>query len=97
MTGIYNVVDDEPAPVSEWLPYLAEAVGAKRPFRVPAWLGRLIAGEAAAQWMMEGRGASNRKAKRGLGLQLKWPSWREGFHHLGGTAAGAPRQMAKAA
>jgi nucleoside-diphosphate-sugar epimerase len=78
-SGIYNIVDDEPAKVSEWLPYLAQAVGAKPPLRVPVWLGRLLAGDAAAQWMTEGRGASNAKAKRKLGLQLAWPTWREGF------------------
>jgi nucleoside-diphosphate-sugar epimerase len=77
--GIYNVVDDEPAPVAEWLPYLAEAVGAKRPRRVPAWLGRLAAGEAAVRWMTAGRGASNAKAKRELGWQPTWRSWRRGF------------------
>ncbi|HEY8468110.1 MAG TPA: NAD(P)-dependent oxidoreductase, partial [Longimicrobiales bacterium] len=79
--GIYNITDDEPARVAMWLPYLAEIVGAKRPLRVPAWLGRLLAGEAAVQWMTEGRGAANAKAKRELGWQPKWPSWREGFLH----------------
>ena len=77
--GVYNVVDDEPAPVAEWLPFLAEAVGAKPPLRVPAWLGRLAAGEAAVRWMTTGRGASNAKAKRELGWQPKYPSWRQGF------------------
>jgi 2-alkyl-3-oxoalkanoate reductase len=77
--GIYNIVDDEPAPVAEWLPYLAKSVGAKRPRRVPAWLGRLAAGEAAVRWMTEGRGASNAKAKSELGWQPRWPSWRQGF------------------
>jgi 2-alkyl-3-oxoalkanoate reductase len=79
--GLYNIVDDEPAPVSEWLPYLAEVVGAKPPRHVPLWLGKLMAGEALATMMTEGRGASNAKAKRELGWQLLYPSWRQGFVH----------------
>lgn len=87
--GVYNIVDDEPAKVSEWLPYFAKAVGAKPPLRLPAWLGRLVAGDAVVQWMNEGRGASNAKAKRELGLQLRFPTWREGFRFgLGAMAAG---------
>ncbi|HEY8548061.1 MAG TPA: NAD(P)-dependent oxidoreductase [Acidimicrobiales bacterium] len=78
--GVFNVVDDEPAPVSEWLPVLAEAVGAKRPRRVPRWLGRLLAGEAAVMAMTELRGASNLKAKRVLDWLPEHPTWREGFH-----------------
>ncbi|HET9610294.1 MAG TPA: NAD(P)-dependent oxidoreductase [Acidimicrobiales bacterium] len=77
--GIYNIVDDEPAPVSEVLPVLAAAVGAKRPLRVPAWVGRLAGGKAAVMLMTEVRGASNDKAKRELGWQLRYPSWRQGF------------------
>jgi nucleoside-diphosphate-sugar epimerase len=77
--GLYNIVDDEPAPASEWLPYLADAVGAKPPRHLPLWLGRLMAGEALATMVTEGRGASNAKAKRELGWQLLYPSWREGF------------------
>ena len=77
--GIYNIVDDEPAPVSEWLPVLAAAIGAKPPMRVPRWLGRLAAGELAVVAMTELRGASNDKAKRELGWQLRYPSWRQGF------------------
>lgn len=77
--GIYNIVDDEPAKVSEWLPYFAESVGAKPPLRLPSWLGLILAGKAAVQWMNEGRGASNAKAKRELGLKLTFPTWREGF------------------
>ena len=77
--GIYNVVDDDPAPVSEWLPALAAAVGAKPPRKVPRWLGRLVAGEGAVVLMTESRGASNAKAKRELGWQLRYPSWRSGF------------------
>ena len=77
--GVYNIVDDEPAPVREWLPVLASALGAKPPRRIPLWLGRLVAGEAAAIMMTEVRGSSNAKAKRELGLQLRYPSWRLGF------------------
>jgi nucleoside-diphosphate-sugar epimerase len=77
--GVYNVVDDEPAPISDWLPALAKAVGAKPPRRVPLWLGRLAGGEVAAIMMTELRGASNTKAKRELGWKLRYPSWREGF------------------
>ena len=77
--GIYNIVDDDPAPVREWLPVLASALGAKPPRRVPRWLGRLAAGEAAAIMMTDVRGASNAKAKRELGWQLRYPSWRLGF------------------
>ena len=77
--GIYNIVDDEPAPVSEWLPALAAAIGAKPPRRVPAWLGRLLAGEQAVSMMTEVRGASNAKAKRELDWQPAYASWREGF------------------
>jgi nucleoside-diphosphate-sugar epimerase len=77
--GIYNIVDDEPAPVREWLPVLASALGAKPPRRVPRWLGRLLAGEAATAMMTEARGASNEKAKRELGWKPRYASWRQGF------------------
>jgi len=77
--GIYNIVDDEPAAVREWLPVLAGALGAKPPRRVPRWLGRLAAGEAATAMMTDARGASNAKAKRELDWQLRYPSWRLGF------------------
>jgi nucleoside-diphosphate-sugar epimerase len=77
--GIYNVVDDEPAPVSDWVPVLAAAVGAKRPRRVPRWVGRLAAGEWATVAMTEIRGAANDKTKRDLDWQLRYPSWRQGF------------------
>jgi nucleoside-diphosphate-sugar epimerase len=77
--GVFNIVDDEPAPVSEWLPYLAECAGAKPPRRVPAWLARLLAGEMVVGMMTEGRGFSNVKAKRELGWELRYPSWRLGF------------------
>jgi nucleoside-diphosphate-sugar epimerase len=77
--GVFNIVDDEPAPASEWLPYLAECAGAKPPRRVPAWLARLLAGDMAVGIMTEGRGFSNAKAKRELGWELRYPSWRQGF------------------
>src|SRR5690606_18012405 len=77
--GVYNIVDDEPAPASERLPYLATCAGAKPPMRVPAWLARLLAGEVAVRVMAEGRGVSTAKAKRALGWELRYPSWREGF------------------
>jgi nucleoside-diphosphate-sugar epimerase len=77
--GVYNVTDDEPAPVSEVLPALAEAVGAKPPRRIPRWLGRLFAGEGGVIMMTELRGAANAKAKRELGWELRYPSWRLGF------------------
>jgi 2-alkyl-3-oxoalkanoate reductase len=85
--GVYNVTDDEPAPVSEWLPYLADAVGAKRPMRVPAWLGRLAAGSVAVRWMTEGRGSSNEKAKRELDWRPGWRTWRDGFRRGLGASA----------
>jgi nucleoside-diphosphate-sugar epimerase len=77
--GVFNIVDDEPAPVSEWLPYLAACAGAKPPMRVPKWLARMLAGEAAVTMMTEGRGFSNAKARRELGWELRYPSWRQGF------------------
>jgi 2-alkyl-3-oxoalkanoate reductase len=77
--GIYNIVDDEPARVRDWLPELARALGAKPPRRVPRWLGRLAAGEAGVVMMTDIRGASNAKAKRELGWQPRYASWREGF------------------
>jgi nucleoside-diphosphate-sugar epimerase len=80
--GLYNIADDDPAPTSEWLPHLAEAVGAKPPMRVPKWLARLLAGPVPVQWMTEGRGSSNAKAKRELDWQPKWQSWRDGFPTL---------------
>ena len=77
--GVYNVVDDDPAPVAEWLPALARTLGAKKPMRVPRFIGRLFAGEAGALMMTELRGASNAKAKRELGWRPAHPSWRQGF------------------
>ncbi|MFH8736746.1 NAD-dependent epimerase/dehydratase family protein [Streptomyces sp. NPDC017964] len=77
--GVFNIVDDEPAPAGEWLPYLAQCAGAKPPLQVPKWLARLLAGEVAVRMMTEGRGFSNAKAKRELGWELRHPSWRQGF------------------
>ncbi len=77
--GVYNVVDDDPAPVAEWLPALAQQLGAKKPVRVPRFIGRLFAGEVGVVMMTEIRGASNAKAKRELGWSPAHPSWRPGF------------------
>jgi nucleoside-diphosphate-sugar epimerase len=77
--GVFNIVDDEPAPVAAWLPYLAECAGAKPPRRVPTWLVRLLAGEMVVGMMTEGRGFANAKAKRELRWELRYPSWRQGF------------------
>ena len=85
--GVYNIVDDEPAQVAEWLPALAQILGAKAPMRVPRFLGRLLAGETGAVMMTELRGASNAKAKRELGWRPAHASWRQGF--AGMTAEGA--------
>jgi nucleoside-diphosphate-sugar epimerase len=79
--GLYNVVDDDPAPVAEWLPALAEALGAKPPWRIPRWLGRLAAGGGAVTLMTEVRGASGAKAKRELAWEPRYPSWRTGFRN----------------
>ena len=77
--GVYNVVDDDPAPVAEWLPALAQTLGAKKPMRVPRFIGRLFAGEAGVVMMTEVRGSSNAKAKRELAWRPAHPSWRQGF------------------
>ncbi|MEV0660717.1 NAD-dependent epimerase/dehydratase family protein [Actinomadura luteofluorescens] len=77
--GAYNVADSDPAPVAEWLPYLAEVAGAKPPLRMPTWLGRLLAGEFAVAQMTGARGVSNEKAKKELGWEPRYDSWREGF------------------
>ena len=77
--ALYNIVDDEPAPVREWLPVLAEALGAKPPRRFPRWLARLFAGEAAVMLGTQARGASNAKAKRELAWEPRYASWRQGF------------------
>ncbi|HZO50150.1 MAG TPA: NAD(P)-dependent oxidoreductase [Gaiellaceae bacterium] len=101
-TGVFNVVDDEPARVAEWLPYLAEVLGAKPPRRVPVWLARLVAGETVVSMMTQIRGSSNAKAKRELAWQPRWASWRDGFRDgLRGsrpspTAQAQPRQPSTA-
>jgi nucleoside-diphosphate-sugar epimerase len=80
--GIYNIVDDDPAPVHAWLTELAAMLGAKPPFRVPAWLGRLAAGEHIVVMMTQSRAGSNVKAKRELGWSPRHPSWRQGFAEI---------------
>jgi nucleoside-diphosphate-sugar epimerase len=87
--GIYNIVDDEPAPVREWLPVLASVLGARPPRHVPRWLARLVAGEGAVMMGTESRGASNAKAKRELGWTPRYPSWRQGFP----AAYGQPKPL----
>lgn len=77
--GVFNIVDDDPAPAAEWLPYLAECAGARPPLRIPVWAARLLAGAQAVVIMTEGRGFSNAKAKRELGWEPRYPSWRQGF------------------
>jgi nucleoside-diphosphate-sugar epimerase len=77
--GVYNVVDDEPAPIAEWLPYYAKILGAKPPRRTPRWLARLVAGEFAAYSMTQLPGASSRRAQRELGWTPRYPTWRQGF------------------
>jgi nucleoside-diphosphate-sugar epimerase len=77
--GVYNVVDDEPAPTREWLPAYAEAIGARRPLRFPLWLARLVAGKAAAGMSTTLPAATNARAKRELGWEPRWPTWRSGF------------------
>ncbi|MGH7015443.1 MAG: NAD-dependent epimerase/dehydratase family protein, partial [Stellaceae bacterium] len=79
LAGIYNIVDDEPAPMREWLPALASALGAKPPRHVPLWLAGLVAGKGMVMMAVGSRGASNAKAKRELGWTLRYPSWRQGF------------------
>jgi 2-alkyl-3-oxoalkanoate reductase len=85
--AIYHIVDDEPAPMSEWLPVFADVLGAKRPWRAPAWLAAVIAGGAMAAMATQSRGASNAKAKRELGWTLQYPSWRQGFAAAYGPGA----------
>ena len=89
--GMYNIVDDDPAPVREWLPYLAALIGAKPPRHLPVWLGRLAVGEAGVLLMTQTQGSSNAKAKRDLGWSPCWPSWREGFR---AALAGEPAKRA---
>jgi nucleoside-diphosphate-sugar epimerase len=96
--AIYNIVDDDPAPMREWLPVLAHVLGAKPPRRLPAWLARLVAGEAAVVMGTESRGASNAKAKHELGWTPRYPSWRTGFKasYATASASDAPRPRAAA-
>jgi nucleoside-diphosphate-sugar epimerase len=84
--GLYNICDDEPAPVSEWLLFLASVIGAKTPRRIPGWLGRMAIGSHGVALMTEIRGASNRKAKSQMDWKLKWPTWRKGFREGLGNA-----------
>jgi len=95
VAGIYNIVDDEPAPAREWLPYLAKTLGAKPPRHFPAWLARLFGGELAVMMGTELRAASNAKAKREIGLTLRYPSWRQGFMatYFEGVAIPTPLQI----
>jgi 2-alkyl-3-oxoalkanoate reductase len=77
--GVYNIVDSDPAPVADWLPYLAKVAGAKPPLRVPVWVGRLLAGDFVVTQMTTARGSSNDKARKYLGWEPRYASWREGF------------------
>jgi nucleoside-diphosphate-sugar epimerase len=95
--GIYNIVDDDPTPSREFIPAIAEALGAPSPLHIPAWLGRLLAGNVAVTMMTEGRGSSNAKAKRELGWQPIWPSWRDGFRHGLDTPVPLAKRAATAA
>jgi nucleoside-diphosphate-sugar epimerase len=90
--GVYNIVDDEPTPLSEWLPVLADVLGAKPPRRFPVWLARPLAGEAVVMMGTDARGASNAKAKRVLGWDPRYPSWRQGFVAAYAGTAPAPRR-----
>jgi len=89
--AVYHIVDDEPAPMRDWLPVFADVLGAKRPWRAPDWLAALIAGGAMTEMATQSRGASNAKAKRELGWTLRYPSWRQGFAAAYGPApSGTP-------
>jgi nucleoside-diphosphate-sugar epimerase len=90
--AIYNIVDDEPAPVREWLPVLADALGAKPPRHFPRWLARLFAGDVGVMMGTSARGASNAKAKHELGWELRYPSWRQGFVAAYASTAPAERR-----
>lgn len=96
--AVYNITDDEPAPLREWLPVLADALGAKPPRHVPLWLGRLFAGEPGVVMATTARGASNERAKRELGWEPRYPSWRRGFAEVyRNLTASIPRQSSSAA
>ncbi len=86
--GVYNVTDDDPARAREWIPGLAEALGAGRPFKAPAWVARIAAGPDAVRVMTTQRGASNARIREELGWRPKYPDWRAGFP----TMSGSPRQ-----
>ena len=94
--AIYNITDDEPAAMSEWLPVLASALGARPPFRAPAWAARLMVGEEMARMSLECRGASNARAKKELGWTLRYPSWRQGFAASYGSSEGGRDPAEKA-
>jgi nucleoside-diphosphate-sugar epimerase len=98
LEGIYNVTDDEPAKVAEWLPYLAQVLGAKAPLHIPVWAARLLAGDVATRWMTEGRGSSNAKLRAAAAWRPTWTSWRDGFRFaLSGqpaTVHGSPSHAA---
>lgn len=96
-TGVFNIVDDDPAPASEWLPHLAAVAGAKPPRRVPVWLARLLGGKQVVVMMTQGRAFSNAKAKRELGWRLRYPSWREGFRRALAPTWPAPVAGSRAA
>jgi 2-alkyl-3-oxoalkanoate reductase len=87
--GVYNICDDEPAPMREWVPVYAEALGAKPPRRVPFWLARLVAGRPTAEQAMQMRGASNAKFKARVGWEPRYPTWRQGFREAIGSGGGA--------
>jgi len=95
--AIFNVVDDDPAPVREWLPVLADALGAKPPRHVPTWLARLLAGEVVTMMSTQARGASNVKAKRELGWTPRFVTWRTGFPAVYSALAAAERQTPRRA
>lgn len=90
--GIYNICDDEPAAISQWLPFLAGAIGAKPPRHIPEWLGRLAIGELGVAMMNTIRGGSNQKAKSQMQWKLKWPSWRKGFREGLGDVRQMPQE-----
>ncbi len=94
--GIYNITDDEPARVADWLPFVAETVGGKPPLHVPAWAARLVAGEVAVSMMTKIRGSSNAKARAELGWSPAYPSWRQGFPAAVAAGAGAGAGAGKA-
>jgi 2-alkyl-3-oxoalkanoate reductase len=90
--GVYNVVDDEPAKVGDWLPYLADVLGAKPPMHMPVWLARLAAGEVGVSMLTRIRGSSNAKAKAELGWAPVWASWRQGFRQAAAAGQAVPEQ-----